>query len=330
MLFQFFVWGTAFATVFSSFLNLPLYLAVIVIIIRNKRHPPFNSSFYTIFTALGIVDLACYFLYTFIKKPIFWGFIPDFFKPFNEPNQAAKISLLVIWLFAFLQYEYVLLLTLNRFAGICFPEFYLKYWTKRVTRILLALPIIFSITVLIPCTTADFTVTEYIFENNGIRRLLHGGPITVTPEINHYFSNIWEMHIYVLMIGGVILYTLMYIKAKLMFRSGVQANKAKLELRMLKQAAMLFALNFIFCGVFFVRKYLSDENNEHLYEYMLLIVSDVYDLPNGVILLLTSGEIRRKLRHPWQKIQKTHTTVNVHFLTRSTVAPEKTSSINGF
>ncbi|CAD5228111.1 unnamed protein product [Bursaphelenchus xylophilus] len=296
MIFELFVAATVAITVFSVLFSAPLYIAVMVIIIKYRRKPPFNSSFYSIFLASGVVDLICYLLYALIKKPIFWGIIYPPYDGFDKPNLAAKLSLLTIWLFALLQYEYMCLLTLNRFVGICLPDFYFKYWTPTNNRFLIGVPIVLVLALLYPCVHADYAVSEYEIFFEGTFRKLHGGPTTITSSVGQYFFRIWAIHVYALMFGGVLLYTIMYVKARVLYKAGSQATKNRLELKMLKQGAMLFVLNVCFCAVFFVRGYLS-EANSHLYEYILFVVSDIYDLSSGLILFLTSTEIRRKLRN---------------------------------
>lgn len=49
--------GIAAVTAFSLLVNLPLYLFVLSTVVRNRKRAPFNSPFFTIFTALGCVDL---------------------------------------------------------------------------------------------------------------------------------------------------------------------------------------------------------------------------------------------------------------------------------
>ncbi|KAI6234543.1 hypothetical protein M3Y99_00771400 [Aphelenchoides fujianensis] len=52
-------------TVVSVCFAIPLYVFVLVAIVRNHRNAPFNSEFFTLFVALGIVDISCYLLFLF-------------------------------------------------------------------------------------------------------------------------------------------------------------------------------------------------------------------------------------------------------------------------
>lgn len=47
------------------------------------------------------------------------------------------------------------------------------------------------------------------------------------------------------------------------------------------------------------RRNFSDHSTySHFHDWLLHIMSDIYDLPNGIILWITSKEIRRTVRSP--------------------------------
>lgn len=57
MWYELLVGSLAGITTFSLLLSLPLYLIVLIAIIRHRSVEPFNSEFFGIFVALGVVDI---------------------------------------------------------------------------------------------------------------------------------------------------------------------------------------------------------------------------------------------------------------------------------
>uniref|UniRef100_A0A7E4VVK0 Serpentine receptor class gamma n=1 Tax=Panagrellus redivivus TaxID=6233 RepID=A0A7E4VVK0_PANRE len=49
--------GTKILTLFSVFVSCPLYITVLVILYRHRKTFPFNSTFFIIYIALGVVDV---------------------------------------------------------------------------------------------------------------------------------------------------------------------------------------------------------------------------------------------------------------------------------
>lgn len=60
-------------TTLSLLFFLPLYLIVLIVVIRNRQVEPFNSEFFTVFVALGFVDIRWVFVGSGEKRDIFWG-----------------------------------------------------------------------------------------------------------------------------------------------------------------------------------------------------------------------------------------------------------------
>uniref|UniRef100_A0A914WSH9 Uncharacterized protein n=1 Tax=Plectus sambesii TaxID=2011161 RepID=A0A914WSH9_9BILA len=87
---------TMVVSALNLFVSIPIYIFVIVTIAVNKKKYPFNSPFFTIFIALGIMDIACFVDYLGAKTP-FWGFFPSLFQPYEAPSMLAKVNNFFIW-----------------------------------------------------------------------------------------------------------------------------------------------------------------------------------------------------------------------------------------
>lgn len=57
MFIEAFITVTKIVSVYSLVVSVPLYIAVLMIIWKKRKTPPFNSSYFTLFIALGIVDI---------------------------------------------------------------------------------------------------------------------------------------------------------------------------------------------------------------------------------------------------------------------------------
>lgn len=52
-----FTWVTKIFTLFSTVISVPFYIIVIYTVIKKRKKPPFNSKYFTIYSALGFVDI---------------------------------------------------------------------------------------------------------------------------------------------------------------------------------------------------------------------------------------------------------------------------------
>uniref|UniRef100_A0A1I8B1A1 Serpentine receptor class gamma n=1 Tax=Meloidogyne hapla TaxID=6305 RepID=A0A1I8B1A1_MELHA len=116
---------TIIFTTYSIIISTPIYVSVLVYIRRLSNKPPFNSPFYTCFIALGIIDLICYWLYL-LKKLQFWGVTLPFFQPYGSPTATCSIIYFFIWFTGMAQWELNILISLNRFVSLMFPNIYQK------------------------------------------------------------------------------------------------------------------------------------------------------------------------------------------------------------
>lgn len=52
-----FIWITKIAAAYNLVVSLPLYILVLVSISKKRRTPPYDSTYFIIFMALGCVDI---------------------------------------------------------------------------------------------------------------------------------------------------------------------------------------------------------------------------------------------------------------------------------
>lgn len=71
-----------------------------------------------------------YLLYI-LKKCSYWNWILPIFEPYNRPNLSANLLYFVTWVLTFAQMQLNVLLSLNRFICIIFPQFYRIFWAHR-------------------------------------------------------------------------------------------------------------------------------------------------------------------------------------------------------
>ncbi|KAI6170656.1 hypothetical protein M3Y97_01125700 [Aphelenchoides bicaudatus] len=74
-------------------------------------------------------------------------------------------------------------------------------------------------------------------------------------------------------------------------RKSIVGNKKKVEMQMFYVGLMVFVTNMVFTIYFFMRDNIlpSISGNSHFHEWILYFISDIYDLPNGLVLWLTSA-----------------------------------------
>uniref|UniRef100_A0A1I7SUM3 G_PROTEIN_RECEP_F1_2 domain-containing protein n=1 Tax=Bursaphelenchus xylophilus TaxID=6326 RepID=A0A1I7SUM3_BURXY len=281
-----------FITVFSVFFNVPLYILVLRAIVVHRTRRPFNSPFFTIFVALGVVDLICYALYLFVKKPTFFNLVPSIFRPYNTPNVYVRAVYVWFYVFAYFQYQLVFLLNLNRFTCLVTPKFYRKFCQHKTTKTCIALCAILSFFLAFPGFSVTAMMSEYTVELGGVTRTMHYGPVMTGP-IAQYLSMIWKVHVYSLMVIGTVLYGWMFLVTRQASMSSMKSYKQKRrpEMRLFYMALGLFTVNSGFAVYFWLSSYSSPDN--HWHEWILLVMSDIYDLPNGIILWFTCRDIRR-------------------------------------
>ncbi|CAD5220999.1 unnamed protein product [Bursaphelenchus okinawaensis] len=303
-------------TSFSVLFNVPLYIIVLCAVVRHGNRAPFNSPFFKIFFALGVVDLMCYSLYLFIKKPIFFGLIPEWAKPFNTPNEYVKLIYPWFYIFGFYQYQLIFLLNLNRFTCLVTPRFYLNYCQHKTTKTCIALLAVLSFIIGFPGFQMQAQISEYTIEIDGINRTMHYGPI-MKGDVAPYLSIVWRLHVYTLLFLGLIMYAVMFFVTRraLIKGNGQNRSKNRPEMKLFYMALALFSVNFGFAIYF----WLSTKTTSHLNEWILLIMSDIYDLPNGIILWFTCRDIRRVVWKPQNfKFNENLKTITVTPIQRTT------------
>lgn len=101
---DFFSWLTKICSLFNLIITFPIYFSLLYFLYKRRHLNPFNSSFYRLFFALGIVDITKYSLYL-LKKCSYWGWVPPFFLPPDIPNKPAQLLYISVWALSFAQYQ---------------------------------------------------------------------------------------------------------------------------------------------------------------------------------------------------------------------------------
>ncbi len=61
------IWGVSnISLLFCAIFTIPLYFVFIIALFRNRRKPPYNSSFFTLAMSLAIADLVALFNFVFM------------------------------------------------------------------------------------------------------------------------------------------------------------------------------------------------------------------------------------------------------------------------
>jgi hypothetical protein len=68
---------------------------------------------------------SCYWLYM-LKKFQYWDWRLDFLMPPDQPNFACSFFYFLIWMTGMAQWQLNILISLNRFISLMFPELYKK------------------------------------------------------------------------------------------------------------------------------------------------------------------------------------------------------------
>ncbi|KAI6170657.1 hypothetical protein M3Y97_01125800 [Aphelenchoides bicaudatus] len=168
-------------TTFSCLVAVPLYILVLIVIATHRHVEPFNSEFFIIFFGLGVVDVVCYLLFL-TKKIFFLGYVPSFFLPYNQPNVYATYYYYPFWVFAFLQYQLTLILTLNRFVSIVWPSYYNLNWTVTKTQTIILTSICICLALASPVLFSECQLHEYTVTMENITRTYHNGPAMMTAK----------------------------------------------------------------------------------------------------------------------------------------------------
>uniref|UniRef100_A0A915DK98 Uncharacterized protein n=1 Tax=Ditylenchus dipsaci TaxID=166011 RepID=A0A915DK98_9BILA len=233
-----------------------LHLRAWFIMKRRKRNP-YKSPFYTIFVALGVADLASYYLYMF-KKGSYWGWIPYFFKPYEVSNLPATCFIMT-------------------------PFLYEKVWTNGVTHLLIALIYIEAGCGALPIFWQSVVFTVTVVSTNGTSN--------ITKKV---YNDVWRLHIYTILAVCVFCYFCMFLRIRKLDVLS-KNEKMAMELKMFYSVLVLLVANIFYTCYFLARDTLEQTYKEFgkLSEWSLYILADIYDLHNPIGLLITSSEIRQ-------------------------------------
>ncbi|KAI6210959.1 hypothetical protein M3Y96_00382800 [Aphelenchoides besseyi] len=187
---------------------------------------------------------------------------------------------------AFLQYELTFLLIVNRFLSVVQPESYNTFWTSKRTKQLIAFCVLLSILISIPVLLADCQIIEYEIQ----QYKFHYGPVTVTSKIDQYLKNLWSFHVYGLIVAGILCYSWMLRKLR---KSSLDGILQTAEHQMFYVGLMVVLLNCVFTIYFLIRDtFLNGPQYVYLHQWLLMFISDLYDLFNGYLLWFTSSNVR--------------------------------------
>uniref|UniRef100_A0A914WAX6 G-protein coupled receptors family 1 profile domain-containing protein n=1 Tax=Plectus sambesii TaxID=2011161 RepID=A0A914WAX6_9BILA len=157
---------TKMSTLLHILTSVPLYLACLTIVLRNRNTAPFNSPFFLIYLAHGFIDLVNFFDYVIEYDLPFWGYFPSLYEPFGQPNWFGKIIDFVVWSTGFIQYWIIVLVAANRYTAVCWPLRYRKIWSQRNVYFAIAICFIMPTLMCVPVWWNNVMYIEYIgFEN---------------------------------------------------------------------------------------------------------------------------------------------------------------------
>uniref|UniRef100_A0A7E4VDR3 Serpentine receptor class gamma n=1 Tax=Panagrellus redivivus TaxID=6233 RepID=A0A7E4VDR3_PANRE len=284
---------TMIFTGFSCFVSVPLYVATIVVVYRNRKKPPFDSQYFVIYIALGIVDLLSYFFYVCKKLP-YWNIELCVFQPYNQHNVVMQILYFLIWWFGHAQFHLTIFIIFNRFASIVLRNFYLKYMTHKMTYYVIFLIFIITGAIATPIFWAGVTVTNSTLLIDGVTIVKHSGPVFMKAPWGLIYNYCWKVHIYGIIICCSFLYGIMFFKLR-EIRTAAKSTKMRMEIKLMYSALVLFIANCLYCAFFFFRDVMVSRDAEfgRFSEWTLYLLADIYDLHNGFAIVLTSREVRR-------------------------------------
>ncbi|KAF7636848.1 hypothetical protein Mgra_00003792 [Meloidogyne graminicola] len=283
---------TIVVTIYSIFISTPIYISVLVYIRKNSGKPPFNSPFFTCFFVLGVIDLICYWLYI-IKKLQFWDVIIPFFKPYNTPTITCSIVYFIIWFTGMSQWELNILISLNRFVSLMFPDIYQKYWTSKHNRIYIALVFVICFLTTLQLVWLPVQISPSIIITSTGNITKYTGPVFKNPSDSALYGWIWKGHIYILLGICFFCYIPMFIKIR-KYDLKDQTKKKQYEIKMLYTLISLLIANFFYICFLISRDYLTAIYTDYgrFSEWSLYILADIYDLHNPYNLLVTSKKVR--------------------------------------
>nr|CAD2175787.1 unnamed protein product [Meloidogyne enterolobii] len=283
---------TIIFTTYSILVSTPIYVSVLVYIRRHSKKPPFNSPFYTCFCVLGFVDIFAYWLYI-LKKLQFWDVTILFFQPYGSPNTTCSIVYFFIWFNGIVQFELNILISLNRFVSLMFPNIYQKYWTNKhnIFYIFIVYAICFVTTIKITWIPIKISPSIIVTETGNITK--YTGPVFANSSDSVFYGWIWKGHIYILLGICFFCYIPMFYKISRLDMKD-QTKKKQYEIKMLYTLISLLVANILYICFLLTRDYLTSIYAEYgrFSEWSLYVLADIYDLHNPYNLLVTSKKIR--------------------------------------
>uniref|UniRef100_A0A914H5E9 Glutathione synthetase n=1 Tax=Globodera rostochiensis TaxID=31243 RepID=A0A914H5E9_GLORO len=258
---------------------------------NQKHRSPFTSSFYTLFIALGFVDLSKFVLYI-VKKCSYWGCVSAIFYPLNHANRAANLIYFFLWALSLVQFQLNFLMSLNRFCAICCSQLYRCRWTPKITQYLLIS--VFTVSFV---TTAPILWQPVCFRSSEMRGIgtltkMTTGPVFMNISALVVYYNITKVFAISHLAFLLIAYPMMCRKIR---HINIKQRSQAVEIRMFYALILLSIANFLFAVYLITWDILSRRHNElaPIAEWTLYIIVDFYDMNSPYGLLITSKVVRK-------------------------------------
>jgi hypothetical protein len=167
-----------FVALVLTLLTLPLYLVIIVFIVRKRNINPYNSAFFKLWLALAFVDILVTINVFLIGKAISYGYFRSVFE--SQPTGAVLnlISNLISYSSNRAQMSINAIISINRYTAIAMPinhnlvwdasyllakivfsTVLLQIWSNRNVYRILAVVFAFSVATSIPSFFTSCTLT---------------------------------------------------------------------------------------------------------------------------------------------------------------------------
>jgi hypothetical protein len=102
-----------------TFITLSVYILVLIVIAKNRKHEILKHSFFSLMISLGIADILKILLTTFWTKLAGYGWVSQFF--FWMGSWSSRLGLSLSYCFQGAQLAGLLFVTVNRFTAAVFP-----------------------------------------------------------------------------------------------------------------------------------------------------------------------------------------------------------------